>query len=113
MAPRDIVPRLRFGEGSGRSSGLVKITDVARHAGVSPSTVSYVLSGKRSISEETARRVEESIRQLGYRPHDWHAGARESSDDPIGVRRSGRRRLGHTCWARSLGSVVELGDLLT
>ncbi len=26
------------------------ITDVARHAGVAPSTVSYVLSGNRSIS---------------------------------------------------------------
>ncbi|MBC7268730.1 MAG: LacI family DNA-binding transcriptional regulator [Streptomyces sp.] len=52
---------------------MVKITDVARHAGVSPSTVSYALSGKRPISEETRRRVEDSIRALGYRPH---AGAR-------------------------------------
>ncbi|MFI0443855.1 LacI family DNA-binding transcriptional regulator [Actinomadura sp. 6N118] len=52
---------------------MVKITDVARHAGVSPSTVSYVLSGKRSISAETVRRVRDSIRELGYRPH---AGAR-------------------------------------
>ncbi|AIR98684.1 LacI family DNA-binding transcriptional regulator [Streptomyces glaucescens] len=52
---------------------MVKITDVARHAGVSPSTVSYVLSGKRPISEETRRRVQASIRTLGYRPH---AGAR-------------------------------------
>lgn len=48
---------------------MVKITDVARHAGVSPSTVSYALSGKRPISEETRRRVEESARLLGYRPH--------------------------------------------
>ena len=52
---------------------MVKITDVARHAGVSPSTVSYALSGKRPISEETRQRVEASIRKLGYRPH---AGAR-------------------------------------
>jgi DNA-binding LacI/PurR family transcriptional regulator len=52
---------------------MVKITDVARHAGVSPSTVSYALSGKRRISEATRRRIEESIRELGYRPH---AGAR-------------------------------------
>ncbi|MBV7698958.1 LacI family DNA-binding transcriptional regulator [Streptomyces sp. TRM70350] len=52
---------------------MVKITDVARHAGVSPSTVSYAISGKRPISEETRRRVEASIRALGYRPH---AGAR-------------------------------------
>ncbi|WP_199830298.1 LacI family DNA-binding transcriptional regulator [Streptomyces viridochromogenes] len=52
---------------------MVKITDVARHAGVSPSTVSYALSGKRPISAETRRRVEEAVRRLGYRPH---AGAR-------------------------------------
>ena len=52
---------------------MVRITDVARHAGVSPSTVSYALSGKRPISEATRRRVHASIRELGYRPH---AGAR-------------------------------------
>lgn len=52
---------------------MVKISDVAKRAGVSPSTVSYVLSGKRSISAETKRRVEDAIRDLGYRPH---AGAR-------------------------------------
>jgi DNA-binding LacI/PurR family transcriptional regulator len=52
---------------------LVKISDVARHADVSPSTVSYVLSGKRTISEPTRRRVLDSIAALGYHPH---AGAR-------------------------------------
>lgn len=56
-----------------RGRTLVKITDVARHAGVSPSTVSYALSGKRTISEETRRRVQQSIEALGYQPH---AGAR-------------------------------------
>ncbi|MFJ8595575.1 LacI family DNA-binding transcriptional regulator [Streptomyces sp. NPDC093598] len=48
---------------------MVKITDVARRAGVSPSTVSYALSGKRPISDETRRRVEAAVRDLGYRPH--------------------------------------------
>jgi DNA-binding LacI/PurR family transcriptional regulator len=52
---------------------MVSITDVARRAGVSPSTVSYALSGKRPISGETRRRVEEAVRELGYRPH---SGAR-------------------------------------
>ncbi|QUQ64281.1 LacI family DNA-binding transcriptional regulator [Kutzneria sp. CA-103260] len=47
---------------------MVTIADVARHAGVAPSTVSYVLTGKRAISEETADRVWGSIRSLGYRP---------------------------------------------
>src|SRR2546423_7781793 len=52
---------------------MVKIADVASHAGVSISTVSYVLSGKRPISEATRSRVQASIRALGYHPH---AGAR-------------------------------------
>jgi DNA-binding LacI/PurR family transcriptional regulator len=52
---------------------MVTIADVARHAGVSSSTVSYVLSGKRAISETTRGRVESSVRELGYHPH---AGAR-------------------------------------
>jgi DNA-binding LacI/PurR family transcriptional regulator len=47
----------------------VTILDVARHAGVSQSTVSYVMSGKRPISGEVAERVRKSIAELGYRPH--------------------------------------------
>jgi len=39
---------------------------VARHAGVAPSTVSYVLTGKRAISADTKSRVRESVRVLGY-----------------------------------------------
>ncbi|MEU2602945.1 LacI family DNA-binding transcriptional regulator [Streptomyces hirsutus] len=52
---------------------MVTLAEVAQHAGVSASTVSYVLSGKRSISTNTRQRVEESIRELGYHPN---AGAR-------------------------------------
>ncbi|SDG60796.1 DNA-binding transcriptional regulator, LacI/PurR family [Lentzea fradiae] len=52
---------------------MITIKDVARHAGVSMSTVSYVLSGKRPISPATSHRVRRSIRELGFHPH---AGAR-------------------------------------
>lgn len=52
---------------------MVTLAEVALHAGVSASTVSYVLSGKRSISAITRQRVHASIEQLGYQPH---AGAR-------------------------------------
>ncbi|MDX8032728.1 LacI family DNA-binding transcriptional regulator [Lentzea sp. BCCO 10_0856] len=48
---------------------MVTISDVARHAGVAPSTVSYVLTGKRSISADTKSKVRGSIRALGYQPH--------------------------------------------
>ena len=50
------------------------LADVARRAEVvAASTVSYVLSGKRSVSAATRRRVERSIELLDYHPH---AGAR-------------------------------------
>jgi DNA-binding LacI/PurR family transcriptional regulator len=52
---------------------MVTLAEVAQHAGVSASTVSYVLSGKRSISASTRQRVEQSIQELGYHPN---AGAR-------------------------------------
>jgi len=48
---------------------MTSIADVARAAGVSPSTVSYVLSGRRPISLETRERVLAAVREMGYRPH--------------------------------------------
>ena len=59
--------------GSEGSFTMATLADVARHAGVAASTVSYVLSGKRSVSAATRRRVERSIALLDYHPH---AGAR-------------------------------------
>ncbi|WP_263118410.1 LacI family DNA-binding transcriptional regulator [Cellulomonas fimi] len=52
---------------------MATIGDVARVAGVSRSTASYALSGKRAISEDVRRRVEEAVASLDYTPN---AGAR-------------------------------------
>jgi DNA-binding LacI/PurR family transcriptional regulator len=52
---------------------MVTIADVARRAGVSSSTVSYVLNDRPSVSEATRRRVQRSVAELGYHPN---AGAR-------------------------------------
>ena len=41
--------------------------DIAKMAGVSESTVSYALSGKRPISEKTRKRVLLAIEQAGYK----------------------------------------------
>jgi myo-inositol 2-dehydrogenase/D-chiro-inositol 1-dehydrogenase len=46
------------------------IYDVARLAGVSPSTVSHVLNSTRKVSLATRRRVEDAIDALSYRPND-------------------------------------------
>lgn len=44
------------------------IHDVARHLGISRSTVSYALSGKRPVSAEMKRRIDAAIKELGYWP---------------------------------------------
>lgn len=45
---------------------MVGIDDVARAAGVAPSTVSRALSGRGQVSESTRARVAEVARDLGY-----------------------------------------------
>ncbi|HMO10646.1 MAG TPA: LacI family DNA-binding transcriptional regulator, partial [Actinotalea sp.] len=47
---------------------MATIGDVAKEAGVSISTVSYALSGKRAITEETRVKVLDAARRLGYAP---------------------------------------------
>jgi DNA-binding LacI/PurR family transcriptional regulator len=44
--------------------------DVANKAGVALSTVSHALSGNRPISEETRKRIQDAIDELGYRPNE-------------------------------------------
>ena len=43
--------------------------DVARAAGVSPSTVTYVLSGQRSTRSSTRQRVMQAVHELDYQPN--------------------------------------------
>jgi DNA-binding LacI/PurR family transcriptional regulator len=60
-------------ESRGIGGILATIGDVAKAAGVSRSTVSYALSGKRSISQETRDRINAAIAELGF---TVNAGAR-------------------------------------
>lgn len=62
------------------------IGDVARLAGVSPTTVSFVLNDVtgRGISERTSSRVRESARELRYRPNATAKLLRENRSHAIG-----------------------------
>ncbi len=61
------------------------ITDIARHAGVSTATVSYVLNdtpGAR-IPEATRRRVSEAAEEMGYVPHASARSLRTGRSDLV------------------------------
>jgi DNA-binding LacI/PurR family transcriptional regulator len=47
----------------------VNIKDVAREAGVSPTTVSHALNARGQVDAETRARVEKAALKLGYRPN--------------------------------------------
>lgn len=61
------------------------IKDVAVLAGVSPSTVSRVISNHPRISEQTKRRVREAMEELGYHPNVLARSLVKQSADAIGV----------------------------
>ncbi|HLT90854.1 MAG TPA: LacI family DNA-binding transcriptional regulator [Woeseiaceae bacterium] len=46
------------------------ISDVARHAGVSPMTVSRVINNEANVREETRELVNSAIAELGYAPNE-------------------------------------------
>ena len=59
--------------------------DVAAKAGVSPSTVSYVLSGKRSIGQATRARVLAAVKELNYHPNHAAAALAGGTNKIIGL----------------------------
>ncbi len=64
---------------------MATIKDVAARAGVSRSTVSYVLSGKRSISQEVQTRVYAAMEALEYTPSVLARNLRQGSSGAIGM----------------------------
>jgi LacI family transcriptional regulator len=63
----------------------VTLAEVATLAGVSPTTVSHVLSGKRIVGATTRGTVQEAIRQLGYRPNNIARSLRTSRTRMVAV----------------------------
>ncbi len=57
---------------------MTTIYDVARHAKVSPSTVSRVLNGKQTVDETLAERVRKAAHALDYRPNELARSLRRS-----------------------------------
>jgi LacI family transcriptional regulator, galactose operon repressor len=52
-----------------RSRNAVTMHEVAKQVGVSPMTVSRVISGDANVRPETMQRVQQAIKKLGYTPN--------------------------------------------
>lgn len=64
---------------------MATIKDVAKRAGVAPSTVSYALSGERPISAAVQRRVRAAVEELGYLPSALGRNLRHGNSQNIGM----------------------------
>jgi LacI family transcriptional regulator len=61
------------------------IADVARVSGVSTTTVSHVLTGKRPVAPATRERVQKAVRKLKYRPNHVARNLRVGSSQMVAV----------------------------
>ncbi|MEC0093462.1 LacI family DNA-binding transcriptional regulator [Paenibacillus macquariensis] len=64
---------------------MVTRQEVADRAGVSVAVVSYVLNNRKIVKEETKLRVQEAIRELGYRPNQIARSLKTKKTQQIAV----------------------------
>lgn len=97
----------------------MNIGEIARRAGVSRSTVSYALSGKRTVSEATRRRIQEVIDELDYRPNASARALKEGRSRTLGLvippaqRRLTDMQLGFVASVVEAAARVDLDVLLS
>lgn len=64
---------------------MVTLKEIAQMCGVSLSTVSNILNGKKKASEATRQRVLEIMKQTGYQPNYFAQGMRKRKTKMIGI----------------------------
>ncbi|MEV0531017.1 LacI family DNA-binding transcriptional regulator [Kitasatospora sp. NPDC050463] len=63
----------------------MNIGEIAKRAGVSRSTVSYTLSGRRPVSEDTRQKIQRVIDELGYQPNATARALANGRTNTIGL----------------------------
>lgn len=86
------------------SSNKPTIGDVAKLAGVVPSTVSHVLNGTATISLDTKSKVMEAVEQLNYSPNAMARALRQKKTKVLGVV---LRDISSEFYARCTASIFE------
>lgn len=64
---------------------MIRLKDVARHSGVSVTTVSHVVNGTRRVAPATQVRVQRAIAELGYRPDSIARALKSNRSRTIGM----------------------------
>lgn len=64
---------------------MVRMKDIGTAAGVSATTVSHVLNNTRPVNAETAARVRQAAKELGYRPNSLARSLRRKESLTIGL----------------------------
>ncbi len=64
---------------------MITLRDIAKEAGVSATTVSYVLNGSGKVSEATRERILKIARKTGYRSNVLARSLRNNKSNMIGV----------------------------
>ena len=64
---------------------MTTLKDIAKSAGVSVASVSYVINGKKQLSEETTRRINKAIEDAHFSPHSLAKSLRMGKTLIIGV----------------------------
>lgn len=65
--------------------GTLRMRDIARHAGVSPMTVSRALRDPSAVSEAMRRKVDAAVRQFGYLPNRIAGSLSSSRSSVVGL----------------------------
>ena len=64
---------------------MTTLKDIAKLAGVSVASVSYVINGKKQLSEETTKRIKDAISETNFSPHTLAKSLRMGKTLTIGI----------------------------
>ncbi|MCX4339375.1 MAG: LacI family DNA-binding transcriptional regulator [Lachnospiraceae bacterium] len=64
---------------------MVTLKEIAKECNVSPTTVSNILNGKPKVSNDTKKKVLETIDKMGYKPNYIAQGLRRQKTRTIGI----------------------------
>lgn len=94
-----------------RGGGGITMGDIARHAGVSPMTVSRALSSPDSVSPAMRRKVDAAVRRFGYLPNRIAGSLSSKRSSVIGVVVPSIRNSLYAATIQAIGDVARANGL--